>query len=39
MTKGNVKIGTLFPTLLEKKRRSRKPCWVEQNKMMTCLFK
>ena len=30
--KENVKIGTLFPTLLEKKKkkkRGRKPCWVE----------
>ena len=27
-TKENVKIGALFPTLLEKKR-DRKPCWVE----------
>ena len=33
-TKENVKIGNLFPTLLEEKRkrkkeRGRKPCWVE----------
>ena len=28
-TKENVKIDTLFPTLLEKKKRGRNPCWVE----------
>ena len=28
-TKENVKIGTLFPTLVEKKKGGRNPCWVE----------
>ena len=28
-TKENIKIGTLFPALLEKKKKGRNPYWVE----------